>query len=161
MEGYIKKSLLQIIVILLLASLSGIIFNRIRGHKVPHPITQIKGLASSRENIRNISSEVAFSYLTSRRAIFIDARSQEQYNEGHIRGAISIPYENLEKYYETLIKEIPPDKFIIVYCGSRSCQLSMMLAKELIQMGYSNVMVLKGGWKEWKKLNLPVTLKNK
>jgi len=45
--------------------------------------------------------------------VFVDVRSNEQYQLGHIRGAISIPGSQLV----TRMRELPPQKLIIAYCA--------------------------------------------
>ena len=68
-------------------------------------------------------------------AIIIDVRSPQEYNEGHIGGAISIPEYELKKNAESLLKN--KDENIIVYCssGTRSRKAQKILQK----LGYRNV----------------------
>ena len=76
--------------------------------------------------------------------IIIDARTQEEYDEGHIPGAILIPeYEIAEKAEKEL-----PDKnaLILVYC--RSGRRSKIASEELIKLGYTNVKEF-GGIIDW------------
>lgn len=46
-------------------------------------------------------------------AVFIDTRSESAFQNEHIKGAINIPWKEVEKRY----KEIPQDKTIVVYCS--------------------------------------------
>ena len=76
--------------------------------------------------------------------IIIDARTQEEYDEGHIPGAILIPeYEIAERAENEL-----PDKkqLILVYC--RSGRRSKIAAEELVKLGYTNVKEF-GGIIDW------------
>ena len=76
--------------------------------------------------------------------IIIDARTQEEYNEGHIPGAILIPYGELADRAE---KELPDkDQLILVYC--RSGRRSKIAAEELVKLGYTNVKEF-GGIIDW------------
>jgi hypothetical protein len=45
--------------------------------------------------------------------VIVDVRSKEDFDEGHIAGAVSIPWEEMETRYT----ELPRDKEIITYCG--------------------------------------------
>lgn len=77
--------------------------------------------------------------------IVLDVREQYEYDEGHIPGAILIPYTEIEqKAAETL-----PDKnaMILVYC--RSGRRSKIAAESLSKLGYTNVMEF-GGIIDWK-----------
>lgn len=77
--------------------------------------------------------------------IIIDARTQEEYDQGHIPGAIMIPEYEIADRAE---KEIPDkDQLILVYC--RSGRRSKIAAEELVKLGYTNVKEF-GGIIDWK-----------
>ena len=76
--------------------------------------------------------------------IIIDARTQEEYDEGHIPGAIMIPEYEIADRAE---KELPDkDQLILVYC--RSGRRSKIAAEELVKLGYTNVKEF-GGIIDW------------
>ena len=69
-------------------------------------------------------------------AMFIDVRTKEEYNEGHIEKAINIPYDEIVDTlatYGTIDVDIP----IIVYCKSGG--RSSMAAESLKEAGYKNI----------------------
>ena len=77
--------------------------------------------------------------------IIIDARTQEEYDQGHIPGAILIPEYEIADRAE---KELPDkDQLILVYC--RSGRRSKIAAEELVKLGYTNVKEF-GGIIDWK-----------
>ena len=77
--------------------------------------------------------------------IIIDARTQEEYDQGHIPGAILIPEYEIAVRAE---KELPDkDQLILVYC--RSGRRSKIAAEELVKLGYTNVKEF-GGIIDWK-----------
>ena len=76
--------------------------------------------------------------------IIIDARTQEEYDEGHIPGAIMIPEYEIADRAE---KELPDkDQLILVYC--RSGRRSKIAAEELVKLGYTNIKEF-GGIIDW------------
>ena len=76
--------------------------------------------------------------------IIIDARTQEEYDAGHIPGAILIPEYEIADRAE---KELPDkDQLILVYC--RSGRRSKIAAEELVKLGYTNVKEF-GGIIDW------------
>ena len=76
--------------------------------------------------------------------IIIDARTQEEYDEGHIPRAILIPEYEIADRAET---ELPDkDQLILVYC--RSGRRSKIAAEELVKLGYANVKEF-GGIIDW------------
>ena len=76
--------------------------------------------------------------------IIVDAREQSEYDQGHIKGAIVIPYTEIEQKAEELL----PNKtqLILVYC--RSGRRSKIAAQSLVNMGYKNVKEF-GGIIDW------------
>lgn len=76
--------------------------------------------------------------------IIIDARTESEFAEGHIMGAILIPEYEIADRAE---KEIPDkDTLILVYC--RSGRRSKIASEELVKLGYTNVKEF-GGIIDW------------
>ena len=76
--------------------------------------------------------------------IIIDARTQEEYDQGHIHGAIVIPEYEIAVRAEN---ELPDkDQLILVYC--RSGRRSKIAAEELVKLGYTNIKEF-GGIIDW------------
>ncbi len=76
--------------------------------------------------------------------IIIDARTEEEFVEGHIEGAILIPEYEIKNRAE---KELPDkEQLILVYC--RSGRRSKIASEELVKLGYTNVKEL-GGIIDW------------
>lgn len=74
--------------------------------------------------------------------IILDVRNQDEYNNGHIEGAVLIPVSELE----SRLDELPKDKPIIVYC--RSGSRSRSAADILVKNGFTHVYDMGGigGW---------------
>ena len=76
--------------------------------------------------------------------ILLDVREQEEFDEGHIPGAILIPYTEIEaKAGEVLTDK---DELILVYC--RSGRRSKIASESLAKLGYTNVKEF-GGIIDW------------
>ena len=77
--------------------------------------------------------------------VIIDARTQEEYDAGHIEGAVLIPEYEIADRAE---KELPDkNQLILVYC--RSGRRSKIAASALADLGYTNVREF-GGIIDWK-----------
>ena len=76
--------------------------------------------------------------------IILDTREQDEFDEGHIPGAILIPYTEIENKAIELIPD--KDKLILVYC--RSGRRSKIAAEALSKLGYTNVKEF-GGIIDW------------
>ena len=92
----------------------------------------------------------------SREVVFLDCRLKEDYDLGHISGAVNLPWEEFEEYYPQLKSSLLESRGIIAYCDGDECELSLLLARELAELGYENVKIFFGGWVEWKKAGLPI-----
>jgi rhodanese-related sulfurtransferase len=86
----------------------------------------------------------------------VDAREPEDYKEGHIPGAINLPYDEVVTDPERLEKFDPQGKPIIIYCGGGTCELSMNLGFALVNAGKKKVLVYMGGWPEWSTSGYPI-----
>ena len=112
-------------------------------------------LARVKEEIEEISSIDAQTLHESPNApLFVDVREPDEWEEGHIPGAIHVTRGRLESRIEGLV----PDKRrpLVVYCsvGSRSA----FATKALGEMGYSDVVNLAGGFTDWKRNGFDVTI---
>ena len=76
--------------------------------------------------------------------IIFDTREQDEFDEGHIPGAILIPYTEIENKAEAMLPD--KDKLILVYC--RSGRRSKIAAESLSKLGYTNVKEF-GGIIDW------------
>lgn len=69
--------------------------------------------AQPSDGARRIARPDAMRMVKEGKAIFIDVRSKDQYELEHIKGAISIPWDEITKR----ISELPKNKFLITYCA--------------------------------------------
>ena len=76
--------------------------------------------------------------------IILDVREQYEYDEGHIPGAILIPYTEIENKAEEIITD--KDRQILVYC--RSGRRSKIASDALSKLNYTNVKEF-GGIIDW------------
>ena len=76
--------------------------------------------------------------------VILDVRTREEYDQGHIPGAIVISHEEVaDKAEETLTDK---DQLILVYC--RSGRRSKIAAEALVELGYTNILEF-GGILDW------------
>ncbi|MBE6650736.1 MAG: rhodanese-like domain-containing protein [Ruminococcaceae bacterium] len=77
--------------------------------------------------------------------VLLDVREQNEYDEGHIPGAILIPYTEIEEKAESMIPD--KNKQILVYC--RSGRRSKIASEALLKLGYTDIKEF-GGIIDWK-----------
>lgn len=91
-----------------------------------------------------------------RSAFFLDARLEDQFAEGHIEGALNLPWDEFEQRFDQVMADIPRETTLVTYCDGESCGLSKELAMALLAKGFTNVRVLVNGWTLWQEKNLPM-----
>lgn len=77
---------------------------------------------------------------------FVDARESKLYGEGHIPGAVNIPFEHVA---EQEAIAIPKEDLVVIYCDGGDCHLSNDLAVYMLEGGWKRIAVYEGGWAEW------------
>ena len=110
-----------------------------------HNLTMSKEAKNAKKaEYKKITSDEAKKMMETQKVIVVDVRTLEEYNEGHIPNAISVPLETIENEAEAKLKN--KDALILVYC--RSGRRSREAALKLIEKGYTNVIDF-GGIKDW------------
>ena len=93
----------------------------------------------------NITAEEAKQIMDSEEGcIILDVRTQEEYDQGHIPGAILIPDTEIKTKAEEVLTD--KDQLILVYC--RSGRRSKIAAEALVELGYTNIREF-GGIIDW------------
>jgi molybdopterin/thiamine biosynthesis adenylyltransferase/rhodanese-related sulfurtransferase len=111
-------------------------------------------LQQTRSEISEIDATQARDRIDSGEPVVVDVREQDEWDEGHIAGAVHIPRGHLESRIERLAPDT--SRPVIVYCsaGNRSA----FAAKTLADLGYEDVVSLAGGFTDWKRNGFPVQL---
>lgn len=111
----------------------------------------LSGCGDDRENTasslgyRQMSAEEAKNLMDSEENyVILDVRTQEEYDQGHIPGALLIPHDAIAKQAQDILTD--KNQLILVYCrsGNRSKQASA----SLVELGYTNVVEF-GGINDW------------
>jgi rhodanese-related sulfurtransferase len=84
-------------------------------------------------------------------AVIVDARKPEQYQTGHIPGAINLPATQPERPLPAQLQERAKFQPVIVYCQSETCPYAERVAERLQQEGVTPVQVFEGGWQKWQR----------
>ena len=93
----------------------------------------------------NITAEEAKQIMDSEEGyIILDVRTQEEYDQGHIPGAILISHEEIAEKAEGVLTD--KEQLILVYC--RSGRRSKIAAEALVELGYTNIKEF-GGIIDW------------
>jgi rhodanese-related sulfurtransferase len=88
--------------------------------------------------------------------LFLDVRSDIDYDVGHIAGAIHFPEIEFEKRFPELKDRLQRAKNIVVYCKSTDCGLSLWAAIRLRNEGLTQTRIFPTGYNDWVNRGLPV-----
>src|SRR5581483_121711 len=108
-------------------------------------------LATTKKSIREVTVDEVKKALDAKQPLkLIDVRETDEFGAGRLPGAISIPRGFLELRVE---EKAQRDERVILYCaaGSRSA----LAAKTLLEMGYTNVASMAGGYNRWSDAAYP------
>jgi len=83
-------------------------------------------------------------------AIWVDARSNVEFEREHVPGAVLLNEDRWNEMLPQFLTTWSPEKRVVVYCSSQSCNASREVARRLRdEAQLKNVFVLQGGWEEW------------
>lgn len=154
-----RQSAYEAGLIVLLSAFLGFIYTGVMGKgffRNADDSTRPEEEAGTRHTLpQMISVKEADSLFKSGTALFIDARHQFDYENGHIVGAVNLPLKLFDKEQDR-VKKLPKDVTLITYCDGAACNSSVALAEKLQKAGFSKIKVFFGGWQAWRDEVLPI-----
>jgi len=152
----LRVPLNQLLAILILSLVVGFFVNSIRSDSIPLFAKEM----SITEDLDEILGEpVAISLLQAKTlfdkgVVFVDARGEEYFADGHIQNAWNSGFfmELIYKLDSAQTKLGP----VVLYCSDDECGSSEELANDLYNEGFTKLYVFKGGWLEWNEAGYPV-----
>ena len=154
---YLDKPFNQVVFFVVISIFLSFSSNLVRKDSIPLlakklEITEDIDLDSDESTLLAISLDKAKEFFENG-VLFIDARDEVYYNEGHIRNAMKNVFL-MELIFNIEDKQTKEDP-IVVYCGDPGCGDSEDLAYDLQNEGFKKLFVFKGGWLEWSAANYP------
>ncbi|NNN15286.1 MAG: metalloregulator ArsR/SmtB family transcription factor [Acidimicrobiaceae bacterium] len=111
----------------------------------------IKDYFDARDTFEPITREDLLERASNQDVVILDVRPKEEYAQGHIPGAKSIPLASLEDRLEELSRQ----SLFVAYCRGPYCVLAVQAVERLSAEGYSAIR-LEDGMPEWRLAGLPV-----
>lgn len=142
---------LDFVVILLLAACIGVLFNFSNPQGVP--LVQDSVL---RAPAASVDAQEAKKLLDDEKAVIVDARPKELYDQQHLQGAVNLPLGLFDIMHAMKLGSLDPETPVIVYGRTISRLYDEELAYRLKQRDHDRVMVLSGGLEAWKAYGYPV-----
>ena len=111
-------------------------------------------MAEAKQLVPEVSPDEARARMEgAQKPVVLDVREREEVRQGYVPGAVAIP----RGFLEMRVEEAVPDKStpIVAYCGGGT--RSLLAGRILKELGYENVVSMRGGFTAWKNQGLPVT----
>ena len=106
-----------------------------------------------------ISIDVAKDIYDQSLGVFIDSRDESDFNLGHVRGSVNIPYDPDDNYNYSLIDSLYDlDQSLVIYCSGEGCSLGGDLAYSLYEKGFLSITYFEEGFPIWKELEYPYSV---
>lgn len=121
----------------------------VRNHPEAAVVEAVKPAPEEPAKLVVITLYEATKYHGSGSAIFVDARSAQRFEMGHVPGALNVPSSDFDAGYARSATRMPKDALIVVYCESSSCDQAEEVAGKLLQKGYRNLKHFRDGWLFW------------
>ena len=159
---YLDKPFNQVVFFVVISIFLSFSSNLVRKDSIPLlakklEITEDIDLDSDESTLLAISLDKAKDFFENG-VLFIDARDEVYYNDGHIKNAMKNVFL-MELIFNIEEKQTKDDP-IVVYCGDPGCGDSEDLAYDLQNEGFKKLFVFKGGWLEWSAANYPANNSN-
>jgi len=157
-----RNPIIQAGILVVISFFIGIVCNAASANSIPLLAKKIEqaselDLSSQDPVLLTISLEQAKSFFEED-ILFLDARDEAYYEQGHIKGAMkNIFLMELIFNIESIQSKSDP---LVVYCGDPGCGDSEDLAYDLQDSGFNKLYVFKGGWLEWSAAGYPSEIKN-
>jgi rhodanese-related sulfurtransferase len=111
----------------------------------------VKRFHAGKEDLQPMDREALIRAARKGEVLVLDVRPREEYEAGHIGGAVSIPLRELERR----LAELPRSQSIAAYCRGPYCMFAVKAAETLRRKGYDAV-VLKESVQDWKAMGYPI-----
>ena len=155
----LSNSLHQIYLYIVISIICSMSFNILRSNSmglIAKDLLKVESVEEFNTNdsqgIIEISLEIAKD-LFDKNILFIDARAEEYFIEGHIPGALC--NDDFDQLMDDIDSRLIDNNYFIVYCSDDDCGSSEELARRLFDQGYLKIYLFKGGWKQWTENNFP------
>jgi len=107
------------------------------------------------QGVRTLDLAQAYQIWQEKRALFMDARKAEEYQELHVQGAVNVPPETWPELPSSELMKMAKTQELVIYCSQESCDDALKLAKKLRAAGFARVMAFTGGFRAWDEAGYP------
>jgi len=127
------------------------VLRRVAEHHVADVERLVNTYLTIKDDLEPVPREELLNRVRADLVTVIDVRPAEEYQSGHVPGAVNVPIKELENYLQKLDKH----QEIVAYCRRTHCVLAFDAVEQLRRQGLK-ARRLEDGFPEWKNAGLPV-----
>lgn len=161
-----RKFVIQTLILFLSSVVCGLTYNLFLKSPLPilkkydqqlkRNIGDAKTINRESINFQEIDTLLLKQLLEGDEVVLLDARIKEEFDRGHIPSAISFPIRKFEKKYLKIKNLLSKEKIIIIYCSSKYCSDSTILAKKLYFKDHRGIFIYKESFQGWVSNGNPI-----
>jgi rhodanese-related sulfurtransferase len=110
------------------------------------------------QGVKTLDLAQAYRTWQAQKALFVDAREAEEYQELHIQGAVNVPPETWGELSSSDLMKMAKTQELVVYCSQESCDDALKLSKKLRAAGFTRVMAFTEGFRAWDEAGYPADI---
>ncbi|WP_457553121.1 rhodanese-like domain-containing protein [Desulfobacula sp.] len=117
-----------------------------------------KGVVTANSKIEDVNASIQINnpkiiqeIVQGKKRIILDVRPREIYNQGHLPFALSFPIKEFDQKIVSMLNSINMHSALLVYCASVYCMDSHTVAQRLKSLGYDNIKLFSGGFRQWQE----------
>lgn len=149
-----RRAFIQMVALILFGVAVGFAYNAASPKGIP--VAGGKKQILQQQGVRMLTTDEVKFYRDQPGTVILDARSAEEYELGHVAGALSLPLDRFDAGYPKLAERLKQAQMIVIYCSGGSCGTSEELAKKLGEKGLKNMAVDSDGLPGWMRSKLPI-----
>ena len=108
----------------------------------------VRGDEQAMRNVPRISIDEVKALIAKKQVILVDVRDPQSFAEGHMPGALNVPFDDIPKYVDAWKKD---ERVLITYCACTNETTAARAVVDINAFGITNAKALLGGWNEWIK----------
>jgi rhodanese-related sulfurtransferase len=153
MQSPLKSAAVGALTLILLATVTAVVLQVMRGNTSLLASPEVTDAIRERhfQSFLPVLSAAQLEREMKRGAVVIDARREDDYQRGHIDGAINLPPWSHTETCASALRSFPKGQEIVLYCQSPGCPYAGELGKKLWRLDYTNLYYYRSGWVDWEK----------
>jgi rhodanese-related sulfurtransferase len=145
-------------VLFALALVCGLLANTVGPSRIPWftAWSQRVADAAAEYGIPVVATEEARRLVDEGMHFIFDARAPAEFARGHLPGAMNFYSGEFDEFFQMYALMLIPEQPVLVYCSGQACDESLLVGRNLLELGFTNVVLYAEGVEGWKAAGYPM-----